>query len=174
MRMLHLVLPSCALGFGGIIGALIGGGMMHTMIADLLCLWIAAPALIVLSFMVIERFQHRGQPSATSGLMMGCAALAMLVLGFTGGGTAVFQYREAEVRRFVSEVLPLLDAHKQKSGSYPQNLREVTDKRLPYYLRGRGRYNSNGDTFSFYYENPDAIMVGLMLTDSHRAWRIAD
>ncbi len=174
MKIHKLALLVLALGVGGVFGALMGGGFIHTIIARFLCIWIAAPAVILLTVSGIKRLRHRDQPRAMSGFMVGYTALALATLGFTGGGMAIFHYRESEVRRFVKQVLPLVDAHKKLAGTYPRNLEEVTDQSLPYYLRGRGRYTSDGTTFTFYYENPDSIMGGLMLTDSHRTWSRAD
>jgi hypothetical protein len=151
-----------------------GGGFIHTIISQFLCIWIAAPALILLTIAGIERLRHRDRPRATSGFMIGCATVAFSISGFTGGGAAAFHYRESEVTSFVTQVLPLIDAHKQKTGSYPLKIQEVTDQRLPYHLRGSGRYTSDGTSFTFYYENADSIMSGLMLTDAHRRWSRAD
>jgi hypothetical protein len=174
MKIRNIALIGLAIGAGAALGALMGGGFIHTIIARFLCIWIAVPALILLAIGGILRFLHRDQPQAMSGFMVGCAAIALSISGFTGTGAAAFHYRESEVRGFVTQVLPLLDAHKKKTGSYPLHLEEVTDKRLPYYLKGSGRYTSDGTSFTFYYENPDSIMAGLMLTDSHRRWSIAD
>ena len=174
MKIRSLALLTSILGIGAAIGALIGGGFIHTIIAQFLCIWVAAPALILLAITGIERLRRRDQPRAMRGFMMGCVAIALGILGFTGGGASAFHYRESEMRSFVTQVLPLLDAHKEKSGSYPRNLEEVTDKRLPYYLKRSGRYTSDGATFTFYYENPDSMISGLMLSDSHRTWSRAD
>ncbi|MCP5531779.1 MAG: hypothetical protein H7A48_01250 [Akkermansiaceae bacterium] len=174
MKVPKIALLAIALGVGVALGALMGGGFIHTIIARFLCIWIAAPAAILLMVTGIEKLRHRDQARGMSSFMVGCAGIALTILGFTGGGAAAFQYRESEVRTFVAQVVPLLDAHKKTTGSYPLHLDEVTDQRLPHYLKGSGRYTSDGDTFTFYYENPDSIMSGLMLTDSHRTWSRAD
>lgn len=174
MKISKLALFALALGIGAVLGTLMGGGFIHTIIARFLCIWIAAPAVILLIVTAIVRMRHHDQPRCMNGFMMGCAAIALAILGFTGGGAAVFQYRESEVKSFVTGVLPLLDAHKKKTGFYPRQLEEVTDKRLPYYLNKCGRYTSDGNTFTFYYENPDSMISGLMLTDSNRNWSRAD
>lgn len=70
--------------------------------------------------------------------------------------------------------MPKLDAYKQRFGRYPSALSEVTGKDLPYYLEGRGRYSSDGTQFTFYYEPPDSVISGLILTDTHRRWMRAD
>lgn len=174
MKIRNIAPIVCGIGIGAALGALMGGGFIHTIIARFLCIWIAAPAVILLAVTGIERLRHRDQPRAMSSFMMGCAAIALTILGFTGGGAAAFQYREFEVRGFVAQVLPLLDAHKKRTGSYPSHLEEVTDQRIPYYLKGSDRYTSDGTSFTIYYENADSIMSGLMLTDSHRRWSRAD
>ena len=174
MKIRNIAPIVCGIGIGAALGALMGGGFIHTIIAQLLCMWIAAPSLILLAIAGIERLLHRGQPRAIKGFMIGCASVALTIFAFTGAGTAAFHYRESEVRNFVTQVLPLLDAHKKKTGSYPHQLQEVTDKRLPYHLKGSGRYTSDDTSFTFYYENADTIMSGLMLTDSHRRWSRAD
>lgn len=174
IKIRKLAILALALGIGGALGSLMGGGFIHTIMARFLCIWIAGPAAILLAVTGIERLRHHDQPRAMSGFMMGCAALVLAILGFTGGGVTAFQYRETEMRNFVTQVLPLLDAHKKKAGSFPGHIEEVTDLSLPYYLRSRGHYTSDGVTFTFYYENPDSIMSGLMLTDSHRTWSRAD
>ena len=174
MKIRKLVLLAFSLGIGSAIGALMGGGFIHTILYRFLCMFIAAPSLIMLTLTGIQRLRHRDQSSVMGGFAVGCAALAIAILGFTGGGAAMFHYRESEVRQFVEQVLPLLDAHKKKSGAYPRSLEEVTDKRLPHYMKGRDCYTSNGATFTFYYVSPDEMNSGLMLTDSDRKWSRAD
>jgi hypothetical protein len=174
MKVRNLALLALLLGIGSVFGALIGGGFIHTIIARLLFVLVAAPALIFLTVTGIARLRQRDQPRVVSGFMVGCAALAAAILGFMGGGAAMFHYRESEVRQFVEQVLPLLDAHKKKSGAYPRSLEEVTDKSLPHYMKGRDCYTSNGATFTFYYVSPDGMISGLMLTDSDRKWSRAD
>ena len=174
MKIRNIAPIVCGIVIGAALGALMGGGFIHTIIAQFLCLWIAAPALILLAITGIERLRHRDRPRATSGSIIACAAVALSIFGFTGGGAAAFHYRESEMRGFVTQVLPLIDAHKQKTGLYPLKLQEVTDKKLPYHLRGSGRYTSDGTSFTFYYTNAGSIMSGLMLTDSHRRWSRAD
>jgi hypothetical protein len=174
MKIRNIAPIVCGIVIGAALGALMGGGFIHTIIAQFLCIWIAAPALILLAIAGIERLRHRDRPRATSGFMIGCAAVALTILGFTAAGAAAFHYRESEVRDFVKQVLPLLDEHKKQTGSYPLQLQEVTDKGLPYHFKESGRYTSDGTSFTFYYENADSIMSGLLLTDSHRRWSRAD
>jgi len=110
-----------------------------------------------------------------NGSVVRIAACVLAILGFTLGGMAIFHYREAEVRSFVDEALPLLDTHKKEHGYFPKEIREVTDRNLPFHFRDfRRGYSSDGATFTFYYENLDSIMGGLMLTNSHRTWSVAD
>jgi hypothetical protein len=174
MKIHILALFALSLGIGSALGMLMGGGFIHTMLSRFLCMFIAAPALIMLILNVIERLRHRDQSTVMSGFAVGCASVAVAILGFTGGGAAIFRYRESEVTQFVDQVLPLLDAHRKKSGVYPRSLREVTDKRLPRHMNEQGCYTSNGATFTFYYGNPDEMVSGLMLTDSDRRWIKAD
>jgi hypothetical protein len=172
---IHILAPIAqSLGFGSALGILMGGGFIHTILFRFLCMFIAVPALIMLIVTVIERVRHRDRSTVMSGFTVGCATVVVAILGFTGGGAAIFRYRESEVTRFVDQVLPLLDAHKRKSGVYPRSLREVTDKRLPRHMNEQGCYTSNGATFTFYYGSPDEMVSGLMLTDSDRRWIRAD
>ena len=150
MKIRKLALLVLALGVGGAFGALMGGGFIHTIVARFLCMFIAAPAVILLTVTGIERLRHRDRPRAMSSFMVGCAVIALGILGFTVGGTAIFHYRQSDVRRLVEQVLPLMDAHKKQAGAYPRSLEEVTDQNPPYYLRGRGRYTSDGASFTFY------------------------
>jgi hypothetical protein len=174
MKTRNLALPAVSLAIGGTLGALMGGGFIHGMLSYILCKFIGIPVLIILAITGIQCLLHRGRPSVLPGLALGCATLSMAILGFAGGGVAMARYRESDVRRFVEQVLPLLDSHKMKHGAYPQSLEEVTDKRLPHYLKGPNHYTSNGATFTFYYEGANSVISGLMLTDSHRKWCRAD
>jgi hypothetical protein len=172
---IHILAPiALSLGVGGALGMLMGGGFIHTILSRFLCLFIAAPALIMLILTVIDRLRRRDRPTVMSEFAVSCATVAVAILGFTGGGAAMHRYRESEVRQFVDQVLPLLDAHKKKSGIYPRSLREVTDKRLPRYMDERDCYTSTGASFTFYYDSPDEMISGLMLTASDRRWSRAD
>lgn len=163
-----------SLGVGSALGMLMGGGFIHTILSRFLCLFIAAPALIMLILTVLDRLLRRDRPTVMSEFAVSCATVAVAILGFTGGGEAMHRYRESEVRQFVDQVLPLLDAHRKKSGIYPRSLRDVTDKKLPRYMDERDCYTSTGASFTFYYESPDDWISGKMLTDSDRRWSTAD
>ena len=174
MRMRGAITLGFALLAGALVGGLVGGGFLHTLFAQLLCMWLLPPLLITLVVCIGDRLRKGHRSDLLSGFALGLTAIVLCILGFASAGPAVFYLRESEVRSFVEDTLPKLDAHKKQFGQYPTNLAEVTKVSLPYHLRGRGRYTSDGTSFTFYYENADSIMSGLMLTDTHRRWSRAD
>jgi len=108
---------------------------------------------------------------ATTGVL---GVLEAGALGFSGSGPAILHFRDADLKEFIDDTIPKLDDYKTQFGHYPSSLSEVTKKNLPYYLKDRGGYSSNGTQFAFYYEPPDSVISGLMLTDTHRRWMRAD
>ena len=162
------------LGIGIAIGVVTGGGFIHLLISYAIGVFFVLPALVVLVF-AFAFVGRKDRVQLMDGFGRALARFVSVALGFVLGGVAIFQCGEVEVRSFVDEVLPLLDEHKKEFGRFPKDIGEVTDRSLPYCFRDADRgYRSDGATFTFYYENPDSIMGGLMLTDSHRSWSVAD
>lgn len=170
LRRSYPLLFAVLLGAG--IGMWLGGGGLYGMLSMVLCLTVALPTACLL---LISRNANRKRKSEGVGSFdVGSAVLVLAVLSFWAAGAGIHSFRKAEVRRFVDRTLPLLDAHKAKTGVYPKRLDEVTSEPLPPYLRSRSGYSSDGSGFTFYSISPDDWISGQMFTDSHRFWQSAD
>lgn len=175
MKLSSAMLLTGALLFGSLFGAGLGGGFIHSVIAMFLGVFVFIPAAAALAIGLIAGFRKNERPKAVSGFSVLCVACLLGVMAFTFAGTALLKYRENDVRFFVRETLPLLDGYQAQHGRYPARLEEVTERKIPYYFRvRRGGYTSDGKTFSFYYESPDQMISGLMLSNHHRTWVRAD
>jgi len=162
------------LGLGILIGSFSGGGMLHAIIALFFVLFVGFPLLIILCLDLVDCWRKRDQVSFAEMLFSARLGILLVVLGFSVGGLAILHYRKAEMERFVEEILPALDAHEKEFGRYPKDLREVSDAARPYYFREGRSFWSDGVSFHFYYEPPGSFMGGLMLSDDHRTWSVAD
>jgi hypothetical protein len=160
---------------GIIIGSATGGGLLHQLVFLSLWVTVALPVLILTAPSLLRCLKHKERTEFLNWFSSTGAVGVLAILGFTIGGVAIFHYRENEVRRFVEEMLPLLDAYKAENGQFPLELSALSTQRMPYYFRkAKCGYHSDGKDFRFYYENPDAIMGGVLLTHRHRTWSVAD
>ena len=163
-----------AAALGCFAGVVMGGGFMHYLFSFVLGILIGIPVVLVLIFTLLARSKRNGSRKGRGGIAIGAVSYIVFSGVFYASGSYIFMRREAEVHSYVDAVLPLLDAYKTENGRYPERLDEVTGLQLPYYFKDKQAYSSKGGSFTFYYETPDSIMGGMMLTDKHRSWSIAD
>ena len=159
---------------GMIAGILTGGGFIHHLLSLLLGVYLGIPLLVISLIAIgVSLKKDRDGDSANRGSNFFVCYLT-LIGAFYLAGKGIFAYREHEVREFVTSTLPLLDDYRSTQGRYPKTLLEIGIEDQPYYFGGLRGYSSDGHSFTFYYEDPDSIMGGLMLTNRHREWQIAD
>jgi hypothetical protein len=166
------ILACVALGTA--LGILTGGGFIHAVLSMLLGGYIGFPLLVVVLISIGVAIKRHSGSGFLSGASLFLVCYLTLIGAFYLGGKGIFEYRERAVKEFVISTLPMLEAHKAKRGAYPESLQEVGIRDQPYYFRGRHGYTSDGKSFTFYYEDPNAIMGGMMFTNQHRQWQLAD
>lgn len=82
-------------------------------------------------------------------------------------------FRRAEIseaREFVKNVEPVLDEYKEKSGRYPDSLREIGIGKLPRLLDAKYFYHTSGDEFTFWYHVHNTILGEHQYSSEVRKW----
>lgn len=172
MRRAFILTMALALGAG--VGTQMAGWFFYSLVSRFLLIWVAIPVSIILLSTASYLIWKRQRAGGLSGFALCCVYIVIFVLGFSGSGPTILRFRAADLTAFMDDTIPKLDAHKRQFGHYPSSLSEVTSSDLPYYLKGRGGYTSNGTGYTFYYEPPGSIISGMMRTDIHRRWVRAD
>lgn len=102
--------------------------------------------------------------------LAGAEVLVVELLISSPLGYMVQEHDVAEARAYCESLIDDLEAHRERTGSYPETLDEIQPERrqLPHLLRNTEFYSREreGDSFSFKFELPDSFPKTIHLYNS--------
>jgi hypothetical protein len=102
---------------------------------------------------------------------------ALVVISYLPG-RAVAAHDVVKAKRYCERLIPLLDAHRARTGSYPATIDEFLPEhpRPPLLLRRDSFYHGDADSFIFEFYVDDSLFFGSyrMLDGTERRWRRVD
>ena len=128
--------------------------------------------------MLIGRFWSPSRWISTVSFALLTVALIQMI-SFPAGRTFFLEKDIKNAKEYCESHIPALEAHKQKFGSYPENLDYIIpeDNRLPHLLGAFGHgpcgYISKGDTFHFGFVAPDRPAASYEYWSETQEWRLA-
>ena len=146
-------------------GVLMEGSFLHCVLCFAPVIWVIAPACVIMGIICLFKRSTAVWPARFLGVLM--TTLLMFVLSFLVG-TGVHQWRKNGVENYVEDCVPVLDAYKVRTGSFPKSLDEAGLPPPPEWIKNG--YDSDGSSFRFHYEDPAAMIGGYSFESIERRW----
>lgn len=171
-----------------LLGSLVGGGVLavaltflsrghaaYTLIVGALVVFVAVPAgVVALLALLLSRYCWRNRLRWASAIAAACVGCVGMLLLFLPAGALLQEHDIATARQYCEDLVPLLDAHKQMTGSYPERLDDIVPgtQDIPRLLNNAPFYSTDGKTFTFTFEVPDGLLPTIhVFGGDTRDWR---
>jgi hypothetical protein len=145
-------------------GVLMEGSFGYVIILICLGVYVIPPIAAVTGIIYFIRKKHAGIGRL---LKMQATLLPLLVVSYFAG-LGMHRWIEWRIHDYVTAAVPVLDAHKARTGAFPVTLEEVGLPRPPEWLTDG--YHSDGASFRFHYEDPAEMMGGYSFENIERRW----
>lgn len=150
------------------------GSFLHSVIAISLIVWVALPAFAVAVLCVLLRkrgpgFRRTARWTAGIGVIASSCLISLPI------GSALLRHDIATARAFCESLVPKIEAYRAHHGKYPRDIRAVAGSgATPRLLEAPGYYGSNGESYSFFFEDPSGMMNSFSYDSATKTWSRAD
>ena len=135
--------------------------------------WVGVPALLISGILLFIAFRKGSSRKSAAGIFMAVFAYAAFV-GLALPANRFVQNRAVdEAKAYPGQIAPLLETYRKTHGAYPATLEQVPSAPpLPRLLRGGG-YQSDGQSYLFWFPKPGGLMDIWDYDSRTRTWSLS-